>query len=142
MKEKICFQSCNYVDEVNPKVRAVKCGKDGQWRGEGGVCPHKLDDSVNHPKHYTSGTVECIDAIESAVDGLTGMEALLTGQVIKYVWRWKWKNGKEDLRKAEWYLKRLMLKLEDDERAKRVYDKAKYDKAKAYMCSRCEDDGK
>lgn len=119
MPEKICCRSCSFVDEVNNTINAVKCGKDAQWRGEGGVCPHKLDDSVNHPRHYTSGSVECIDAIESAVDGLTGMEALLTGQVIKYVWRWKWKNGKEDLRKAEWYLKRLIITAKENTKPNR-----------------------
>lgn len=119
MPEKICCRSCSFVDEVNNAINAVKCGKDAQWRGEGGVCPHKLDDNVNHPRHYTSGAVECIDAIESAVDGLTGMEALLTGQVIKYVWRWKWKNGKEDLRKAEWYLKRLIITAKENTKPNR-----------------------
>lgn len=118
MKERICTQSCSHVDEVNPMIHAVKCGKDAQWRGEGGVCPHRLEDSVNHPKHYTSGKVECIDAIESAVADLHGMEALLTGQVMKYVWRQHWKNGVEDLSKAEWYLKRLIMLRREEEKAK------------------------
>ncbi len=65
-------------------------------------------DNVNRPSHYTAGKVECIDAMESAVIGLEGMEAVLTAQVLKYLWRWKKKNGVEDLRKAEWYLKRLI----------------------------------
>lgn len=108
MKERICTQSCSYVDEVNPMIRAVKCGKDAQWRGEGGVCPHKLDDKVNHPTHYTAGEIECIDAIKSAVANLCGMESVLTAQIIKYIWRWKNKDGLQDLQKAEWYLKRLI----------------------------------
>ena len=110
MSEKICSIECDHVDEINAAVNAVKCDKDGQWRGQGGVCPHKLDDTVNHPSHYTQGKVECIDAIESAVSGLSGMDALLTGQIIKYVWRWSVKNGVEDLKKAEWYLKRLIVR--------------------------------
>ena len=66
-------------------------------------------DNVNHPAHYTNGKVECIDAIESAINDLKGYEAFLTGQVIKYVWRFK-RKGKplEDLQKAEWYLHKLM----------------------------------
>lgn len=66
-------------------------------------------DNVNHPAHYTNGKVECIDAIESATNDLKGYEAFLTGQVIKYVWRFK-RKGKplEDLQKAEWYLHKLM----------------------------------
>lgn len=72
-----------------------------------------MHDPVNHPQHYTSGDIECIDAIKSAVKGLTGNEAYLTGQVIKYIWRWKKKNGKEDLQKADFYLKRLIAEMED-----------------------------
>lgn len=108
MSEKICSIDCSHVDEVNTSVNAVRCDKDGQWRGQGGVCPHKLDDVVNHPSHYTQGKVECLDAIEAAVTGLNGMEALLTGQVLKYVWRWPHKNGVEDLEKARFYLNRLI----------------------------------
>ena len=65
-------------------------------------------DNVTHPSHYTQGKVECIDAIEAAVTGLTGMEAVCTAQCIKYLWRWRRKGGIEDLRKARWYLDRLI----------------------------------
>lgn len=74
-----------------------------------------MNDPVNHPQHYTKGKVECIDAIESAVSGLTGVEAFLTGQVMKYTYRWPDKNGAEDLRKAEWYLGRLIRIVEAKE---------------------------
>jgi len=67
-----------------------------------------MTDNVNHPDHYTQGKVECIDAIESATTGLVGIEAVLTGQVMKYMWRWKRKNGIEDLQKAQFYLNRLI----------------------------------
>ncbi len=70
----------------------------------------KTNDAVNHPAHYTSGGVECIDAIDSAVSGLDGADAVYTAQVIKYIWRWKKKNGVEDLKKARWYLDRLITK--------------------------------
>ena len=69
---------------------------------------------VAHPKHY-SGKVECIDCIESAVADLNGFEGFLAGNVIKYVFRFKRKNGKEDLQKAEWYLSKLMEVQEDNE---------------------------
>lgn len=65
-------------------------------------------DIVNHPKHYTQGKIECIDAIESAVSELSGLDAVCTANVIKYVWRWKHKNGVIDLRKAQWYLEKLI----------------------------------
>jgi hypothetical protein len=69
-------------------------------------------DNVNHPSHYTRGGIEAIDGIESAISGLQGDEAWLTANVLKYCWRWKSKNGIEDLRKASWYLNRLISKLE------------------------------
>ena len=66
-------------------------------------------DMVNQPPHYTQGGVECIDAIQAAVTGKDPYEAWLVGQVIKYLWRYNFKNGYEDVRKAEFYLKRLVL---------------------------------
>jgi len=66
-------------------------------------------DPVNHPSHYCQGGIECIDAIQAAVTGLSGMEAVCAGNVIKYVWRAKHKNGLEDLKKARFYLNKLIL---------------------------------
>jgi len=63
---------------------------------------------VDHPAHYNAGNIECIDAIEEAVKGLDGKEAFATGNAIKYLWRWKRKGGKEDLKKAIWYINRLI----------------------------------
>ena len=72
-------------------------------------------DVVNHPAHYTAGKVECIDAIEAATVGLEGIQAMCTGNVIKYVWRWKRKGGVQDLRKARWYLDRLIEEVEQND---------------------------
>jgi hypothetical protein len=69
-------------------------------------------DKINHPQHYTAGKVECIEAIESATAGLSGIEAVCVANVIKYVWRFKLKNGTEDLMKAKWYLERLIARSE------------------------------
>lgn len=66
------------------------------------------NDTVNHPPHYTQGGIECIEAIKAATVGLEGIEAVCTGNAIKYLWRWKQKNGAEDLRKAIWYIERLI----------------------------------
>lgn len=66
-----------------------------------------MTDNVNHPEHY-QGKVECIDAIEAATEGLTGIEAVCTGNAIKYLYRWKRKGGVEDLRKAVWYINRMI----------------------------------
>lgn len=73
-------------------------------------------DNVNRPKHYqTKNGLETIDAIEAFTEDLTGIEAVCTGNVIKYISRWKKKNGIEDLKKAEWYLQRLIRHEEIEE---------------------------
>lgn len=77
-------------------------------------------DAVNHPRHYTQGGVECIDAIQAAVNNLVGPEAWLTGSAIKYLWRWKMKNGLEDLQKAQFYLDRLIKLVDEDETRRKV----------------------
>lgn len=71
-------------------------------------------DNVNHPPHYTQGGIECIDAIKAATVGLTGIEAVCTGNAVKYMWRWKFKNGAEDIRKAMWYLEKLLEEVESE----------------------------
>lgn len=77
------------------------------------------NEKINHPAHYCQGGIECIDAIEAATTNLTGIEAVCTANVIKYIWRWKEKNGAEDLRKAGWYLKRLTQIVENKESFKK-----------------------
>ncbi len=68
-------------------------------------------DMVNHPSHYTQGSIECIDAIKAATVGKTGIEAVCVANVIKYLWRYEEKNGPEDVKKARWYLERLINEL-------------------------------
>ena len=66
-------------------------------------------DPVQHPSHYTFGGIECIDAITAALTcHQDPVAAWLTGQIIKYLWRWPMKNGLEDLKKAKFYLDRLI----------------------------------
>lgn len=69
-------------------------------------------DNVNHPKHYTQGGIECIDAIKAATVGKSGIEAVCVANVVKYLWRYEEKNGVEDVKKARWYLERLISELE------------------------------
>lgn len=72
-------------------------------------------DMVNHPDHYkTDKGLETIDVIEAFTYGLDGIEAVDTSQVIKYICRWKKKNGLEDLKKAQWYLNHLINKVEKE----------------------------
>lgn len=69
-------------------------------------------DNVNHPTHYTQGGIECIDAIKAATVGKNGIDAVCTANAIKYLWRYEAKNGLEDVKKAAWYLDRLITELE------------------------------
>ena len=78
------------------------------------AAPTAAHDNVNHPAHYCAGGIECIDALDAATAGLTGIEAFCTGNAIKYLWRWKHKNGAEDIEKAIWYLNRLRKEVEKD----------------------------
>lgn len=97
-------------DPVQNKHFSVKIEKNVD--GAGNVeC-----DNVNHPKHYASASngIECIDAIEAATERLLGLEAVCTGNVLKYIWRWKDKNGVEDLKKAKWYLEKLIEEAEKE----------------------------
>ena len=64
------------------------------------------DDMVNHPPHYNKYGVECIEALKAATG--EGFEFYLQGNVMKYIWRYRYKNGIEDLKKANWYLELLM----------------------------------
>jgi len=69
-----------------------------------------MDDNVNKPEHY-QGDIECIDAIEAAMSHEEFI-GYLRGNIFKYNWRYRNKNGIEDLRKAEWYLRKLIEKTE------------------------------
>ena len=63
---------------------------------------------VNHPPHYNTGKVECIEAIEAM---LTPEEYIgyLRGNSLKYRWRFRYKqNPLSDLLKAQWYEERLL----------------------------------
>jgi hypothetical protein len=67
-----------------------------------------IDDPVHSPKHYTQGNMEVITAIEGL--GLDYHQ----GNVLKYVARYQYKNGLEDLRKAKWYIDRLIFIAEQE----------------------------
>lgn len=67
------------------------------------------DQMVSHPPHYQSKTgLEVIEVIEAFTSNLKGIEATDTGNVLKYMCRWKEKNGLQDLEKAKWYLDHLI----------------------------------
>ena len=73
-------------------------------------------DMINHPNHYQSANgLEVIDVIKEFTSGLEGIEATDTGNILKYICRWKKKNGVEDLKKAKWYLEHLIDYVESTE---------------------------
>ena len=94
---------------VSTVVDAMEC--------PGGVCPVPWatkeeppviqEDVVNHPSHYTDGGIECIEAIEAQLT-LEEYRGYLKGNIAKYNWRERHKGGTESLKKARWYLDRLI----------------------------------
>lgn len=73
-----------------------------------------MHDPVNKPAHYNQSGLECIDAIAAATVNKRGIEAACVANVIKYLWRYEAKNGVEDVKKARWYIDRLIQELEHD----------------------------
>ena len=73
---------------------------------------NKQYNNVHSPAHYNQGHTECIDAIEAMLSQEEYI-GYLRGNSMKYRWRFRYKNGFEDLNKAEWYEKRLVKFMED-----------------------------
>ena len=99
-----------WFEPVSTVVDAMEC--------PGGVCPVPWatkeespviqEDTVNHPSHYTDGGgIECIEAIESQLT-IEEYRGYLKGNIAKYVWRERHKGGTESLKKAQFYLDRLI----------------------------------
>ena len=91
------------IDSSKDEIQSVKLTQEQEKEVD-----NVVNDPVNHPSHYQGNGVECIDCIESAVSGLDGFHAFCAGNAIKYIFRFSHKNGVEDLRKAEWYIDRLI----------------------------------
>lgn len=69
-------------------------------------------DPVNHPKHYTGGDIECIDAMVAS-QGKQPVTDFCICNAFKYLWRFRGKNGVEDLQKARWYIDRAISMIGD-----------------------------
>jgi len=89
------------IEQVRTRVRAKQLDTYEELMGG------KKVDMVNNPPHYNQGSVECIDAIESAL-GAEGFRAYCKGNAIKYIWREAHKGGNESLEKAVWYLHKAL----------------------------------
>ena len=70
---------------------------------------------VDHPDHYNQGSIECIEALKACMTP-EEYRGFCSGNVIKYVWRYRNKNGIKDLKKAKWYLETLIKDLEEAEK--------------------------
>ena len=76
----------------------------------------RVEAAVDKPEHYRKGKLECIDAMEAMVEGadVPAHQSYLWQNAFKYLWRWPYKHRQvEDLKKAVWYLTRLISKLEE-----------------------------
>lgn len=105
MSDDMLNKCYNWYKELGPvaceNIEAKCCDKEPDM------------DMVNHPSHYTQGGIECIDALKAATVSKTGIEAVCTANAIKYLWRYEEKNGVEDVKKARWYIDRLIKELEE-----------------------------
>jgi len=117
MNAKSCFSCKRYTrnnkDEgFTCSLLHMTCSEYSLWESKYPIEVYGLEetiknlevekDNVNHPTHYTQGKIEVIEVIEDWELNY------LEGNIIKYVARYKYKNKIEDLKKAEWYLKRLI----------------------------------
>ena len=105
MSDDMLHKCYNWYKELDPA--ACENAQDSCCGKESNV------DMVNHPSHYTQGGIECIDALKAATVSKTGIEAVCTANAIKYLWRYEEKNGIEDVKKARWYIDRLIKELEN-----------------------------
>lgn len=64
-------------------------------------------DNVNHPKHYETGKIECIEAMIET-QGVAEVQSFCVCNAFKYLWRHKRKNQLEDVKKAIWYLNKFV----------------------------------
>lgn len=96
----------NSIDEYN-FVRSIVYKEEKPKQD-----PKNEPDLVNHPSHYETGKFECIEVMEEAL-GRDVVKGFCIGNAFKYLYRANRKNGLEDLKKAQWYLNRV-ISMEDE----------------------------
>jgi len=101
--------------KINVSIRSAKDVFDEMNQPAHATKENLKVDMVNHPSHYTQHKFECIDVIAEVTKDLKGIEAHCIGNIFKYLWRFKQKNGVEDVEKAEWYVGRLIKELKKPE---------------------------
>ena len=75
--------------------------------------PFGQKDMVNSPPHYNKAGIECIEAIKAMLG--SGFKYYLQGNIMKYLWRYRYKDGVQDLKKAQWYLSELIDNVEEND---------------------------
>lgn len=96
-----------------------------------------MHDPVNSPNHY-QGPIECIEAVEASMS-LESFRGFLKGNCLKYLWRYQHKNGAEDLKKAQWYLDRLIeIREGEEEKARKIIEASK--EVASYIANHDPDD--
>lgn len=76
-----------------------------------------MSNPVSHPSHYTGGGIECKDAMKSAFGGASSLSAMAVywwGCAFKYIWRWRYKSGVQDLRKCKQCIDFLIEEIEGE----------------------------
>lgn len=101
-----------YCGSCDRWTAAHHCPICGEEAIEKSMNKEAENDVVNHPEHYTQGGIECIDAEKAALGDL--FMGFLIGNALKYLWRFRHKNGLEDLKKARWYLDRAIKEQEEN----------------------------
>jgi hypothetical protein len=99
-------QLSGFVEGTTDPTTGQTTGAGWEWPRYHSV-PFGMFDSVEKPSHYASGDIECIDAMRAQMSK-EEFEGHMKGNVIKYMWRWRDKGGVESLKKARWYLNKLI----------------------------------
>ena len=81
---------------------------------DGTVMELEYNDNINHPAHYTQGKYEAIDIILDAVKDLPPREAVCVNNILKYILRYHYKNGLQDIKKCRWYVDKLVEIMEEE----------------------------
>lgn len=105
------FKAENMLDEAAEALGLPLSKKSVEAFKELATTEAPPRDNVNHPAHYTQGGIECIEAIKASMTA-SEYRGYLKGNAIKYMWRYQHKGGVEDLKKARWYLDRLISEVD------------------------------
>jgi len=92
-----------YLDEAEKELKEEEMSKEEL---ESQIF-YEEEDMVGAPRHYNTGNIECIEAIEESMSS-HAFKGYLKGNCLKYLWRYDYKGKQvEDLQKAGWYLRKL-----------------------------------